>query len=68
MGSLFTVVNPPLSQLAGSDRTLGLVLPGRNAKADDTLTVRQVEIPGNLRKKVLEAERLCPRRALRIEG
>ena len=35
---------------------------------DDTLTVLQVEIPENLRKKVLEAERLCPRQALRIEG
>jgi ferredoxin len=35
---------------------------------DDTLTVLQVEIPETLRKKVQEAERLCPRQALRIEG
>jgi len=40
----------------------------KTTKEDDTLSGRQVEIPGNLRKKVLEAERLCPRRALRIEG
>ncbi len=35
---------------------------------DDTLTVLQVEIPEDLRKKLQEAERLCPRQALRIEG
>jgi ferredoxin len=35
---------------------------------DDTLTVLQVEIPETLRKKLQEAERLCPRQALRIEG
>jgi ferredoxin len=35
---------------------------------DDTLTVLQVEIPEALRKKLQEAERLCPRQALRIEG
>ena len=35
---------------------------------DDTLTVLMDEIPENLRSKLQEAERLCPRQAIRIEG
>ncbi len=35
---------------------------------DDTLTVLLDEIPENLRAKVKDAERLCPRQAIRIEG
>lgn len=35
---------------------------------DDTLTLLMDEIPENLRQKLEEAVRLCPRQALRIEG
>jgi len=35
---------------------------------DDTLTVLLDEIPEELRPKVQDAERLCPRQAIRIEG
>ena len=35
---------------------------------DDTLTVLMAEIPEDLRSKVEEAERLCPRQAIKIEG
>ena len=35
---------------------------------DDTLTVLLDEIPENLRQKVQDSERLCPRQAIRIEG
>ena len=35
---------------------------------DDTLTILMDEIPEDLRSKVQEAERLCPRQAIRIEG
>ncbi len=35
---------------------------------DDTLTVLVTEIPEELRSKAKEAERLCPRQALRLEG
>jgi ferredoxin len=35
---------------------------------DDTLTVLMDEIPEKLRKQVQDAERLCPRQAIRIEG
>jgi ferredoxin len=35
---------------------------------DDTLTVLLDEIPEELRKKVQDSERLCPRQAIRIEG
>ena len=35
---------------------------------DDTLTVLLDEIPEDLRKKVQDAERLCPRQAIQIEG
>ena len=35
---------------------------------DDTLTVLMDEVPEALRKKVKDAERLCPRQAIRIEG
>jgi ferredoxin len=35
---------------------------------DDTLTVLMDEIPEELRSKIQEAERLCPRQAIRIEG
>ena len=35
---------------------------------DDTLTVLMDEIPEKLRSKIQEAERLCPRQAIRIEG
>ena len=35
---------------------------------DDTLTVLMDEVPDALRKKVQDAERLCPRQAIRIEG
>ncbi len=35
---------------------------------DDTLTVLLDEIPEALRKQVQDAERLCPRQAIRIEG
>jgi ferredoxin len=35
---------------------------------DDTLTVLLDEIPENFRKQVQDAERLCPRQAIRIEG
>ena len=35
---------------------------------DDTLTVLLDEIPENLRQQVQDAERLCPRQAIRIEG
>lgn len=35
---------------------------------DDTLTVLMDEIPENLRSKVEESERLCPRQAIKIEG
>ncbi len=35
---------------------------------DDTLTVLLDEIPESLRNKVQDAERLCPRQAIRIEG
>jgi len=34
---------------------------------DDTLTVLISDIPGDLRSKVEEAVRLCPRQAIRIE-
>jgi ferredoxin len=35
---------------------------------DDTLTVLLDEVPEALRSKLQEAERLCPRQAIRIEG
>ena len=35
---------------------------------DDTLTVLMDEIPEELRAKLQDAERLCPRQAIRIEG
>jgi ferredoxin len=35
---------------------------------DDTLTVLMDEIPKELRSKIQEAERLCPRQAIRVEG
>jgi len=35
---------------------------------DDTLTVLMDEVPDELRTQVKEAERLCPRQAIRIEG
>jgi len=35
---------------------------------DDTLTVLMDEVPESLRSKLLEAERLCPRQAIRIKG
>ena len=35
---------------------------------DDTLTVLMDEIPDDLRTSLQEAERLCPRQAIRIEG
>jgi len=35
---------------------------------DDTLTVLMDEVPDDLRPKLQEAERLCPRQAIRIEG
>jgi ferredoxin len=35
---------------------------------DDTLTVLMEEIPEDLRAKMQDAERLCPRQAIRIEG
>lgn len=35
---------------------------------DDTLTVLMDEVPEELRSKLQEAERLCPRQAIRIEG
>ncbi len=35
---------------------------------DDTLTVLMDEIPDALRSQLQEAERLCPRQAIRIEG
>jgi ferredoxin len=35
---------------------------------DDTLTVLMDEIPEELRSKIQEAERLCPRQAIRLEG
>jgi ferredoxin len=35
---------------------------------DDTLTVLMDEIPEDLRPKIQEAERLCPRQAIRVEG
>ena len=35
---------------------------------DDTLTVLLDEVPEDLRSKLQEAERLCPRQAIRIEG
>lgn len=35
---------------------------------DDTLTVLMDEVPESLRGKLQDAERLCPRQAIRIEG
>ena len=35
---------------------------------DDTLTVLMDEAPDGLRDKLKDAERLCPRQAIRIEG
>jgi ferredoxin len=35
---------------------------------DDTLTVLMDEVPDELRSQLQEAERLCPRQAIRIEG
>jgi len=35
---------------------------------DDTLTVLLDEIPEAFRQQVQDAERLCPRQAIRIEG
>jgi len=35
---------------------------------DDTLTVLMDEVPEELRPKLQQAERLCPRQAIRIEG
>ena len=35
---------------------------------DDTLTVLMDEVPESLRKKLQDAERLCPRQAIRIVG
>lgn len=35
---------------------------------DDTLTVLLDEVPENFRQQVQDAERLCPRQAIRIEG
>jgi ferredoxin len=35
---------------------------------DDTLTVLMDEIPEELRSQLQEAERLCPRQAIRAEG
>lgn len=35
---------------------------------DDTLTVLMDEVPESLRKKLMDAERLCPRQAIRIVG
>lgn len=35
---------------------------------DDTLTLLMDEVPENLRQKLEESVRLCPRQALRIEG
>jgi ferredoxin len=35
---------------------------------DDTLTVLLDEVPGALQDKAREAERLCPRQAIRLEG
>lgn len=34
---------------------------------DDTLTVLLEEVPGDLQEKAREAERLCPRQAIRLE-
>ena len=33
---------------------------------DDTLTVLLEEVPGNLEEKAREAERLCPRQAIKL--
>jgi len=35
---------------------------------DDTLTLLMEEVPENLRKKLEDAVRLCPRQALRSDG
>jgi ferredoxin len=35
---------------------------------DDTLTVLMDDVPEELRAKLQDAERLCPRQAIRIEG
>jgi ferredoxin len=35
---------------------------------DDTLTVLMDDVPEKLRSKLQEAERLCPRQAIRTEG
>jgi len=35
---------------------------------DDTLTVLMDEVPEDLRTNLQEAERLCPRQAIRVEG
>ncbi len=35
---------------------------------DDTLTILLAEVPEELRSKLEDAVRLCPRQALRIEG
>ncbi len=35
---------------------------------DDTLTILMEEVPEELRPQLQEAERLCPRQAIRIEG
>ena len=35
---------------------------------DDTLTVLLEEVPAELKETVEEAERLCPRQAIRLEG
>jgi ferredoxin len=35
---------------------------------DDTLTVLLEEVPEKLREKAREAERLCPRQAIKLKG
>jgi ferredoxin len=35
---------------------------------DDTLTVLMEEVPDDLKAKAQEAERLCPRQAIKLEG
>ncbi len=35
---------------------------------DDTLTVLEEEVPEALQDKAREAERLCPRQAIKLEG
>ncbi|MAJ59462.1 MAG: ferredoxin [bacterium TMED88] len=35
---------------------------------DDTLTVLLEDVPADLQEKAREAERLCPRQAIKLEG